>query len=443
MIKEKNQSRNNILVLLLIYGIFFFINLNIAANFDDAAFRQSFESFDGNLISWLRFYWNNWSSRIICHGCAVLLMDIGGYAFSAANAFVQTALIYTIKSFTCHKKANENILLIIIFISYLAFIPYEVRMESDLWQIATVIYLWGITSALFCVKFFYRKIHGITSHAKWEYIAAAVAAVYASNCEQAAPVVIAFGIITEIYMKLVKKHRFTAFNWLLILLCGGGFMLCLTAPGNALRQNTEILMNVGYYPASSLLEKGFFGIITAVKLTFKYYPVLMLVLAVLAAVTVFTYNSEKFIKATAVIPVAYFSALNLFNWMKTNFPGMPVPFNLDYLLFDIIPVEAPAVSYAPNQWISTAIAVYICILTGALIFVSFKEKDNLIAGLLYGAAFAVVAVIGFTVTGRVTGARTTFTTAVLLITVCTVIAADILQKIKYNNTAESNTSASA
>jgi len=431
MIKEKNQVRNNIIVFLLIYGVFFFINLNIADKFDDTAFRHSFESFDGNIINWAAFYWNNWSSRIICHSFAVLLMDAGRYAFSAANAFVQTVLIYTIKSFTCDKKVNENIILIIIFISYLIFIPYEVRMESDLWQIATVIYLWGITSALFCVKFFYRKIHGITSHAKWEYVPAAAAAIYASNCEQAAPVVVAFGIITEIYLKLVKKQNFTLFNWLLILLCGGGFVLCFTAPGNALRQSTEILMNVGYYPASSLLEKGFFGIITAVKHTLKYYPALMLVLAVLVAVNVFNHSSEKITKATSVVPVVYFSVLNLFNWMKSNFPGMAIPFNLDHMLFDIIPVEAPAVSYAANQWISTAMAVYICVLIGALIFITFREKDNLAAGLFYGAAYAVVAVIGFTVTGRVTGARTTFTTAVLLITVCTVIAADILQKIKY------------
>jgi len=155
----------------------------------------------------------------------------------------------------------------------------------------------------------------------------------------------------------------------------------------------------------------------------------MLVLTSVLFLTAYTDRTmHHVLKMTAAVPCVYFGVLNLFDWMKVNFPGQIIPFNLDYLLFDILPLSPQSVSYSPNQWFSTALALFIYILTGILIFSLLNEKDGLCMGLLYGAAFAVIAVIGFTVTGRVSGARTTFIPAVLLITVLLKMSANLIKE---------------
>ena len=400
-----------------IFAIFLFINLNVTDKFDDAAFRKSWETCGGDFGRWISFYWNSWSSRILCHGVAMLLLNAGKYAFALVNALMQTAAVLLIAG-TAQTGADRQkpyLLSCGVFLGYLCLIPYEVRMESDLWQIASVIYLWGGVCALYCIRIFFAELFGAAAPGPLQKLLAVLAAVYASNCEQAAPLIIGFGIVCEGRRLLIKKERPRLFHLLLIGITALGFVLCLLAPGNAARSEAEILLVISFYGSMSLIEKGFFGEVAAVRLLTEQYALLLAGISLLLAAHIRRQRLPRSAQLLSLLPCGYFGLRLLFDWMLRNFPGQDIPFRLDLALFDILPIFPPAVSYAPNQWFSTLLGIFICCLLGAMLFLYLPAKERLLPGLFFGAAFADVIVIGFTVNGRILGMRTLFVPALLLL----------------------------
>ncbi len=404
-----------------VFAVFMFINLGVQVKFDDPVFIQSFADHGNNIVAWASFFWQNWSSRVLISGLTVVLMSSEPLLFDLINALMQTAVVLMLTELALLGREVSwrirTLLLVLVTAGYLYFIPYSIRMESDVWRVAAAIYLWGIGCALFCMRPFAAQLQKQACRPGVLYcVLAAVAAVYAAGCEQAAPVIVAFGLISQGSV-LLRRQKPWAFGWVVIGLTLAVFLLCLTAPGNAKRTDTEILMNAGWYPATGFGDKLFYGAVAAVSLITQQLNILMLAVSLLVLAQLLRRNCTLWQKLCSALPCGYFGLSVFIDWYKANLPGIPLPGNFDYLLYDLIPTSPPAVSFALNQWFATALAFFVCGLLGAMLFFWLRREDSMYAGLLYAAAFADIFVVSFTVSGRFASMRTAFIPAVLLIAV--------------------------
>ncbi len=397
------------------------VNLGVGPKFDDGAFMRSFAAYDYDLIDWSVYFWNNWSSRIVPSALTALLMTKAPLVFAVLNALMQAAAVWLAADLAlAGRRASfslRTVLLAAVFVVYLFWLPYEIHLESDLWRMSSSTYLWGGVCVMYCLRPFVQISEGhVPGLSVFGGTVTLLAALYAAGCEQAAPILVTFGAVVQI-TAMLRRQRPWAFGWLIVGITLAGFLFSLTAPGNAVRSETEILMSIGFYQGSSLIERAFFGVVTAVTLITKQLFLPMLGISVLMAAMA-ARRGCRWQKICAAIPCGYFVLLTLIMWYKKNLPGVSLPANIDYLLYDIIPVYPAAVSFAINQWLSTLLAIFVCTLLGAMLFFWPEERPTReYTGLLYAAAFADIIVVGFTASGRFANTRTSFIPALMLIAV--------------------------
>ena len=96
----------------------------------------------------------------------------------------------------------------------------------------------------------------------------------------------------QCYSSLIKRQKISYSTVVMVIICLAGFLLCLAAPGNKARDAAEILGSYAFFYSSSLLEKGFFGVITAVSFVILYIPQLMAILAALLSIYLILLNVQ-------------------------------------------------------------------------------------------------------------------------------------------------------
>ncbi len=432
---DKNRSKIKYFVyILILFGIFMFINLGVVEKFDDRTFMKSFAEHNYDIVEWCEFFWNNWSSRVVISGITVWLVTKNPLYFDIINALMQTFVIVFVsqlakKGVESDTKIKNSDILLFTFVLYMVCIPYEIRLESDLWRMASSTYLWGVAGALFCMIFFTDVLYKSGKKYSLAYFSAAIAwAMYVSGCEQVAPIIVVFGVFVLLYNRLYRKEKNNVGGWIIVIVAAAVFAICLLCPGNSKRTQTEILMNASYFPMTSYIERIFFGVVTAVKLVVENCYILMLIISITLYMIVRKKNANYIEKVITLLPFTYFGGYSLIKWYNKNLPGIEIPFSLDYKLYDIIQVSVPQISYSINQWVSTYLAIFICVLLAGSLFFYLCREDGLFTGLIYSAAFADIAIVGLTVSGRFAALRTAFIPAVMLILVAVKLSVILITK---------------
>lgn len=230
--KLKKILKSDKLPIIIFMAIITVLHIFIQKNNDDIFFSQQ-ASNGGELLNYLTFRYNNWTSRIVIEGVLVTFCEfLPIELWKIANIGMYGLLIYSIsKLFINENKQKLTWILVICLI----FIPKNALCEAG-WMATMNNYLWVAATGLYAMI----PIKKLINNEKINIIQAIsfiISAIYACNQEQMAGIMFLIYTYFMIYLIKNKKCKPIAFIMYIIILVSLVFIL--TCPGNANRKISE------------------------------------------------------------------------------------------------------------------------------------------------------------------------------------------------------------
>lgn len=404
--------------LMLIFGVYFLLNLSMIDQGDDFCFNNIYR-IKGDLFSFLQYYGNAWSGRLIPHGIMVLLFQLPPIIYQLVNAFFMTAVVFLgfrlCTGLTASFEAKEKFVLLGVAASVLYFPPAFMVSNAFFWKSANVLYIWGLAAAFTAVIPFVQAYLSQKTRALW-WILAGIGAVYSSNFEQTAPFVLAFGIIL-MAMTYLEHKKVSLFHCLILLITGAGFVFSIKMPGNAFRFQAEVLEKMPHFDTFTFTDKIYLGFAYTFDFLYAHFPIFLFLISALALYLVFRSGQKIYIRVIAAIPTAYFSLLYFCSLAKGFFEKVHVPFGLDWGLFNFADFNTELVYFTLGQKLSLFFGILCFALLAVTIFLYVGKQKNTVSALLLAASFFTVFIMAFSPGVYASGQRVGIISAICLVIV--------------------------
>lgn len=299
MIKKIINSNN--LPFLIFFIILIILHIKIEAfNGDDIFFKNALTE-ENNLIEFLTTRYNSWSSRLIIETVLVTLAKFELVIWKFINIGIYMLLAKSISKI-CLKENNKKLNYIICALVLLLPIPV---LNGTGWLATTTNYLWVVSLGLYTLSIIINYIREVKIP-KWEYILYVIAALYASNQEQMAAVMLAvlgafilWQLIKKGYKYVLKNEKFLV---VLFIITISSLIFILTCPGNAVRKEKEIGTWYPEYENFRILEKVELGLTSTMKNFVLDTNNIFVIFTLSIFIGVCKFNKNKCIKAISVVP---------------------------------------------------------------------------------------------------------------------------------------------
>ena len=365
---------------------------------DDTVYMESFRVY-GGFINWFKNYIALWSGRVLPHLCLIIALNKNIILWKIANSIVFLLLaigsylmvINTNAKYT--DKAKSIISTIVCGIIFA--IPVSVMDSGAIWITGSFNYLWPVTFCILALIPFKRLITG-EKCGKFISIIALISALYSSNAEQTAAILIAFSSISVLYA-IITKSKIGILKYIFYAVIIVLSVLSLLAPGNGVRSDAEVLKWFSDFDMLSFIDKIFMGVNLAFNHMFNQYTVVMLIITAVMFILVNKKKVDRITSLLSAIPLAYviskyvgaekFFAFNATNTLELNIKGQFIP------IFS---------------------AIVVCLIILYLFFVIFDEYQGAIVGaLFFAAAICAIIVLGFSPTIEASGTRIFFVSDII------------------------------
>lgn len=396
---------------LLIAFFFLMLSWNWPLYADDAVYQNALNAY-GGIANWTKYYFDNWSGRLLPNILLIYLLNMPSICFSLINsAAIAIMILYFIKNFIITDNTMvKNVVALLLACALLTWIDDEMLKGTIFWRSAAVSYIWGLAGALLAIyPFAYHYYDRNDDKLKVkDYILAILGVVYAANYEQSAVFMI-FMMFMFYLFRVLKKGPRPISDLLLLILGIAITIFCLSAPGNAVRYNAEVLGHMQKYEMFGTIDKLVWGICYCLTGLRRYCAPLMAAISLLLIVHSYVFHKNKQIKACALLVGAYYIIMLISIWAETK---AGTDFALP--LFNFISVDSPDFITSRLQITVTVIGIFVYIVTVLLTFLASEALDISAASLLT-AAFGVTVMIGLSPTIYASGARVLFYCSILLL----------------------------
>lgn len=223
---------------------------------DDASFPKQLEMFD-SALEYLLFRYNSWSGRLAIDLVLPFVLKTNIWFWRIANTIVCTLLmsgIWILADMGKHSTAKRKQWFLSLFLFFLFFISKGEVLEWGLfWATGSMNYLWPAAGLILALIPYNQLLKGLTPKTS-HWVLILLPGIYSCYQEQTGLILITFSSFCMVtYFIAHKRFPFLAFCvWLIFFI---NFIVLISAPGNVMRMNEEILKFYPHFNAIPILEK--------------------------------------------------------------------------------------------------------------------------------------------------------------------------------------------
>lgn len=430
---NKVFNKENIPYLILaVMMLFIFNNIVITAGDDEWFSTILDKNFNGDLISYLKERYMEWTGRIIIEAIMVPMFKYNIWIWRVFNTIVTIILVFGIYKLIPYKyvdklSVNKRLLVKSIICISIFSIPKSVFSTAISWITGSYNYLLPLALGLLVIIPFKNALFNEKINKKW-YIVLVFITLLAANMEQVSLIILCFALLINIYIYIrYKKIRIDLiiFN---IFISINTFMLFL-APGNYKRSDKEIVTWFSQWDMVSLSTKIMMGINLFLEHIFESNIILIAVLVALINIVIWKKYKSKLIKGVSAIPMIVI-VIKLLELKLESFN-----INTDLLIFKILNVQnLNILNYDKiTIFLPTAILLFIILIIPVIFLFIFDDVEmKYLSIILYLASICSAISISVSPTIYASGARIFFVTDILIIIIIALILSEFLRKWKVN-----------
>ena len=431
----------------LIFFVLVFILLQpiiLILSSDDGAHFEMLEKL--GISGWVLWRAEEWQPRLFSdYFYAIFIQNIALWKF--VNAVIAGLLVFGIWRTACGPSSFEdyedntrrkNLVLIASLICVLFFLIYPNAVTSSVfWYTGSFNYLWPVTAMLFGLMPFIFLIKGESPYPKKVWIPIGIfASICAGFNEQTTAVALGVSLLILIYC-LIKKRKIPKLlfvHFAIIAICAIYFLYSVFF-SSRLAGGSEIAL-FPEYAEFGLRHKLMLGVNVMTNHLLRSSSLLFFVFAMLAGILAAVRLKGKniIVRMLSFLP-AFYILLNIVpfrfvlsgTWNHpekyTGILGVDSAFETEPSWFDFLHRVIP-LNWGPTErdTFMAILALIIVLLVLYPLFFAFKKiSTRLLASLLYLAALASGAIMGFSPTVFASGSRPYFLANVILLLLCAML----------------------
>lgn len=251
----------------LLYGLFFVFFLCVHSVLqikgDGLLFSHLLD--DNTLLEVLADRWNTWSSRLIIE-CALFSVSRSLWLWRILDSLVMMILIWVLNYLIFPSCSRNNILLTFLFVLLYPFSD----MSTASFCATTLNYLWPLTFLLVGLIPLVDLWRG-RCVPQWSFPLFILFALFASNHEQVACILLVLGILSLVLYK--RNNRPVLYPSLLLLVGVFNTVAIILCPGNAVRTSVAIPMCYDTWYDITVFEKAYLSISSLATIAANNYIV--------------------------------------------------------------------------------------------------------------------------------------------------------------------------
>ncbi|WEV67248.1 DUF6056 family protein [Bifidobacterium sp. ESL0769] len=394
---------------------------------DDAKYARELRRMNG--IQWVIMRYKTWSGRVFSEISAAFTVPFPQTVWRFFNALFLTLLVYSIARIAFHRVRASSVLFV--YAAYWLLAP-TILLNSSFWLAGAVVYLWPASLAVFSGILLSDAVRGQNTKYKFLYVIAAFLA--SMGVEQVGPCVVAFSLITLIYL-YVKQHKVNvgvAANACASIV---GLVIELVCPGSRLRSVSETKHWYPNFDQLSVMTKIHKGVVWQYGEVANYLFGLIAFTTVAAVVSIIAYQHNEH--------AASAQDDSSLNEQRTLQP-------LDYGLMGVIVGQLILLVAEPKMQLWTSLFIFkvhspgepvadwlfpyifwtVFIVCLVALLMRFLEQKYVVLFLALASLCAGM-VMYFSPTIYATGARSMYVSAVLIIIILAMIQSKFRNKVIY------------
>ncbi len=406
-----DRMREGWLAALIVFAAALGANYERPMRLDDLYFDQMFTRFDGNILSFAQEYWTIWSGRVVPHTIFVFFMGISPVLVNIMAAAVTAGLIVLMARIAQPEKEADGqrfLLAVLMLLWFYLATPVELLNVTVFWKTAGVLYVWGLFFALVALLPLIRLLLGGPKVSRGLMAAAFFGALYAAGFEASGAFFAVFGG-AALLIALFSRKKVEKMHVLLWAFGTAAFVICLKAPGNAVRMEEECLF---WYPDFELLtaaDKFFMGIFYTLGDLVGSLRLPMVLISLFTFLNALIGRKGVGITLLSVLPLAYYGG----SYLENAAPWY------DYVYPPVLALDSA------KLW-NTGIALFAAFLLFFLILALTRRERSIVPAFFYAGALAEAAVMAFSPTFFVSEDRCIFfSRELLMIPLFTLFSLDI------------------
>lgn len=239
---------------IFLYGLFFifFICVHSVMQIKGDGLFFSHLLDDSTLRDVLIDRWNTWSSRLIIES-VMFYVSRSLWVWRMLDSLILVVLVWALNHIIFKEKNSKNLLL-----TFLCVLVYPFSdMSTASFCATTLNYLWPLTFLLVALIPLVETVRGRTL-SLWLYPLFLLFALFASNHEQVACVLVLLGCVT---IPMYRKYDYSILYPSLLLVVGiANAIIILLCPGNGVRTDVAIPMCYDSWAHISIFEKAYLSI---------------------------------------------------------------------------------------------------------------------------------------------------------------------------------------
>ena len=419
--KVKNfLSKDGRSIILLIFILHFILMFFITPNrYDDKVF-----------IDWITVRsipelvaerYQAWTSRVIIEFTLFTVLKTSKYLWMLIESGMVALLAYSISRIFIKKenKKQLNIFLLFLIMAY----PMDI-MGSAGWAATTVNYMWPLATAMFSLIPI-KKIWDGEKFKVWEYPIYVLATIFACNQEQACAMLFGVYLLFTILL-LLRDKKIHPFIILELILTITSLIFILTAPGNYVRKNEEIINYFKDFEMLTVQDKLSIGFTVTLGDIIEENYTAFLILSIMLVAYIFVNYKEKIYRTVSLIPLITICGLSVFSGITYNlFPFLGS-------LRERLILERPLLTAgnANNLFyvfpLILSMVVFFSIIICLLLI--FKNMKSNIAVLVFTVGLATRLIMGFSPSVFASSVRTIFFFDISMLIVSLLIWQEFIKK---------------
>lgn len=367
-----------------------------------------------------------WTSRVIIETVLFTVLKISKYAWILIEALMITLLGYSISKIFIKKenKKELNTLLLFLILAY----PMGI-MGSAGWAATTVNYMWPIATAMFALIPL-KKVWMGEKFKIYEYPLYILALLYGCNQEQTCAIVVGVYLLFTALL-IIRDKKIHPFIVVQCILAIASMAFVLTAPGNYIRKNEEIITSFKDFEMVSFQDKISLGFTTTIADIIGEKSITFAILSLSIVVYVFTTYKEKIYRIVSLIPFVSICGLGIFS----NITFSIFPFLESFTKHLVQPVVQLTAANCNNLFyvlpLVFAMVVFFSVILSLLLI--FKNLKNNIAVVVFLVGLASRLIMGFSPSIFASSVRTIFYFDIAMMIVTILIWQELIKKNDKND----------
>ena len=367
-----------------------------------------------------------WTSRVIIETVLFSVLKISKYAWILLEACMITLLAYSISKIFIKKenKKELNTLLLLLILAY----PMGI-MGSAGWAATTVNYMWPIATAMFSLIPL-KKAWDKEKIKIYQYPLYAMALLYACNQEQTCAIVVGVYVLFSVLL-ILRDKKIHPFIIIQAILAIASMVFVLTAPGNYIRKNEEIITSFKDFEMVSFQDKISLGFTTTIADIVKEKSITFAILTLSIVVYIFSTYKEKLYRTVSLIPFISICSLGIFSKIVFNV----FPFLESFVKHLTQPVVQLTAANCNNLFyvlpIIFAMVIFFSVILCLLLI--FKNLKNSMATLVFVVGLASRLIMGFSPSIFASSVRTIFYFDIAMMIVTILLWQELIKKTEKND----------